>query len=209
MTYLMKTASKYARGLTLLLLCLAVWAPSARSAEGPMSLLEKSVNQILEILENDALQSEARREQISELVRQRFDFETMSQHVLGPQWRNTSPADKDRFISLFSDLLEASYVGKIEDYNNEQVSFSKEQVDGRKARVDTLVLTGTNEIPIEYRLVNRNDSWLVYDVIIEGVSLVRSYRDNYREIVRKEGMDGLLAKMQDKLAEIRQGETAG
>lgn len=209
MKLMMKSAWNFSRGLSLLGLLLLVMALPAQAAQGPLSQVEQSVNQILEILRNDDVQGDERREQLSDLIRQRFDFKTMAQYVLGPQWRKTSLADKDQFTKLFSDLLEASYIGKIEAYTDEEVTFAKEQIEGRKAKVGTLILTGTTEIPIDYRLVSNNDAWLVYDVIIEGVSLVRTYRDNYREIVRKKGMAELLVRMEDKLAEIRQDDTAG
>lgn len=191
-----------------LLLCLTTIPLSAQSAQGPLPQVEASVNDILGVLKDDTIQGEAQREQLSSLIRQRFDFATMSQYVLGPQWRKSTPADKDRFTSLFTDLLEASYLGKIEAYSDEKVSFTEERIEGTRAQVNTVVLSGSKEIPIEYRLKQHNAGWLVYDVIIEGVSLVRTYRENYREIVRKEGIKGLLERMQNKLEENRQGETA-
>ena len=181
----------------------------AFSAAGPRAQLEKSVSRILELLRDDSLQDKVRKEQITELVRQRFNLRVMSQYVLGPQWRSTSPEERERFVTLFSDLLEASYVDKINAYNDEEVSFVGEQIRENRASVETLVLTGSKEIPIEYRLVDDNGEWLVYDVIVEGVSLVRNYRSSYREIVRKEGMAKLLDRMKEKLVEIRQSEKKG
>lgn len=200
-------------GITLTFLCgLLLWLAAmplpVQSAQEPLPQVEASVNDILGVLKDDTIQGEAQREQLSTLIRQRFDFATMSQYVLGPQWRKTSPAEKDRFTSLFTDLLEASYLGKIEAYSDEKVSFTEERIEGSRAQVNTVVLTGSTEIPIEYRLKQHNADWLVYDVIIEGVSLVRTYRENYREIVRKEGIKGLLERMQNKLVEIRQEPAA-
>jgi phospholipid transport system substrate-binding protein len=206
---MMRSKSSLLRGLVLPLFCLLVTVLPAQSAQGPMSQLEKSVNQILEVLRDGTLHGEERRGRLSSLIRQRFDFETMSQFVLGPQWKQTEPADKAQFISLFSDLLEANYIGKIEAYTDEEVVFAEEQIEGRKGRVKTVIQAATTEIPIEYRLVLNNEEWLVYDVTVEGVSLVRTYRDDYREVVRKEGMASLLGRMAQKLAEIRQADTTG
>lgn len=178
------------------------------AVDGPKIQLEASINQILTVLQNDALQGESRRQELSTLLRQRFDFQVMSQYVLGPQWRKTGKEDRAQFIDLFSDLLEASYIGKIEAYTDEKILFGDEQIDGRKARVETQILTASVEIPIDYKLVQQEAGWLVYDVAVEGVSLVRTYRDNYQEIARKEGMPGLLVRMQEKLDEIRKAETA-
>ncbi len=193
----------------ILLLGLLFASVPALCADGPKAQLEQSINQILTVLQNDTLQGESRRHELSTLLRQRFDFSVMSQYVLGPQWRKTGKEDRAQFIVLFSDLLEASYIGKIEAYTDEEILFGDEQIDGRKARVGTQILTASAEIPIDYKLVQKEGGWLVYDVIVEGVSLVRTYRDNYREIARKEGMTRLLARMQEKLDEIRMAETAG
>jgi len=191
-----------------LLLSVAFAAVPVLGADGPKIQLEVSINQILTVLQNDALQGVSRRQELSTLLRQRFDFQVMSQYVLGPQWRKTDKQDRAQFVGLFSDLLEASYIGKIEAYTDEKILFGDEQIDGRKARVETQVLTASAEIPIDYKLVQKEEGWLVYDVAVEGVSLVRTYRDNYREIVRKEGITRLLVRMQEKLDEIRKEETA-
>lgn len=178
----------------------------AFGAEGPQQQLEKSVTRILEILRDDSLEDDVRKQQITDLVRQRFDFRVMSQYVLGPQWRTTSAEQRERFVKLFSDLLEANYVDRIDAYNDQKITFVGEQIRDNRASVDTLILDGSKEIPIEYRLVDTQGEWLVYDVIVEGVSLVRNYRSSYREIARKEGVDNLLARMEDKLTELRQGK---
>ncbi len=191
-----------------LLLSLVFAVVPVLAVDGPKIQLEASIKQILTVLQNDALQGESRRQELSTLLRQRFDFQVMSQYVLGPQWRKTGKEDRAQFIDLFSDLLEASYIGKIEAYTDEKVLFGDEQIDGRKARVKTQIMTASAEIPIDYKLVQKEDGWLVYDVAVEGVSLVRTYRDNYQEIARKEGMTSLLVRMQEKLDEIRKAETA-
>ncbi|HKL27468.1 MAG TPA: ABC transporter substrate-binding protein [Desulfuromonadales bacterium] len=188
---------------------LLVGGQPAFGATGPQTQLEKSVNQILQLLRDETLQDDVRKKQITDLVRQRFTLRVMSQYVLGPQWRTTSEEERERFVTLFSDLLEASYVDKINAYNDEEVSFVGEQIRENRASVETLILTGSKEIPIEYRLVDANGEWLVYDVIVEGVSLVRNYRSSYREIVRKDGMAKLLDRMEEKLVEIRQREKKG
>lgn len=200
---------KFSGALSLLLFGMAVMIQPAHAEQGPMAQLEQTVNQVIEILKTDGLRSDEQKKQLTSLVKQRFDMGTMSQYVLGPQWRKTSPADRDRFIELFKGLLEANYLGKIESYNDEKVTFVSERIDGDRAQVQSVVLSGSTEIPIEYRLLKTEQDWRVYDVIVEGVSLVRTYRDNYREIVRKEGIDGLLERMQAKLAEIRQEGTKG
>lgn len=209
MKNLFQFSLKLSSALSLLLFGLAVMTPPAHSEQGPMAQLEQTVNQVIEILKADSVRGDEQKKQLTSLVRERFDFGTMSQYVLGPQWRKTSPADREQFIALFKDLLEENYLGKIESYNDEKVSFISEHIDGERAQVQSDVMTGSTDIPIEYRLLKSEQGWRVYDVIIEGVSLVRTYRDNYREIVLKDGMAGLLERMKAKLSEIQQQGKTG
>lgn len=145
------------------------------------------------------------RDNVTTLVRGKFDFEVMSQGVLGPNWRLASPEERERFIGLFSQLLEETYIGRVKEYTDEDVRFGNEQIRQNRAMVDTYVVKENgNEIPISYRLLQHKDEWLVYDVVIEEVSLVRNYRSSYSSVVRKKGMTGLLEEMQAKIEELKQ-----
>lgn len=126
----------------------------------------------------------------------------MSQRTLATNWSKTTDEEKEKFVGLFSQLIENSYVSKIESYTNERVDYPGEKVSGRKAVVETLIITSSADIPVDYRLYQKGDQWLVYDVIIEGVSLISNYRSSYQEIMKKEGFDGLLAKMRAKIDEL-------
>lgn len=181
----------------LLLGTLALAAPS------PQEQVKQTVDQVLEVLRNKAISGQPRRETLSRLIRARFNFTIMSQRTLGKFWKEADAQQQARFITLFSDLLEASYISRIEAYSNETVSYLGERVEGELAEVDTSIHSGNIDIPISYRLVLENGSWFVYDVIIEEVSLIRNYRNSYGEIVRKEGYSGLFARMEEKLRELR------
>ncbi|WP_305044255.1 MlaC/ttg2D family ABC transporter substrate-binding protein [Geoalkalibacter sp.] len=201
---------KHANFLHLLLVALLlVVAVPVRAQGGPQAQLKETVDAVLAVLRDGALDSAAKRERISPLVRARFDFPTMAQWVLGPQWRQASAAEQERFVGLFSDLLEATYIGRIDEYSGEQVVFIGEQIEDRRAQVDTKVMTRSAEIPINYRLVSRGEQWLVFDVIIENVSLVRNYRSSFSEIVRREGMQSLFAQMEKRISELKAGGGAG
>lgn len=196
--------------LVLILISLIFLVPAVVDAQGgPQAQLSKTVDAVLEILRDQGLDSATKRERISPLVRARFDFATMAQWVLGPQWRQASAAEQERFVALFSDLLEATYIGRIDEYSGEQVVFLGEQIEDRRAQVDSKVVTRSAEIPIGYRLVSRGEDWLVFDVIIENVSLVRNYRSSFSEIVRREGMSGLFAQMEQRISELKAGGKAG
>ena len=172
------------------------------AGNSPTDVVRTSVDAVLAILDNEQLNYDDKRTQIRVIVKERFDFRAMSQRTLATNWKKTTDEEKDKFVELFSQLIENSYVGKIESYTNERVDYPGEKVSGRKAVVETLIITSSADIPVDYRLYQKGDQWLVYDVIIEGVSLISNYRSSYQEIMKKEGFDGLLAKMQEKIDEL-------
>ena len=168
----------------------------------PTDDVRSSVDSILEILKNEQLDKEDKRTQMSALINKRFDFRAMSQRTLATNWKKTTDGEKQQFVALFSQLIENSYIGKIESYTNEKVDYPGEKVKGRKAIVETLIITSSGDVPVNYKVYQKGDQWLVYDVVIEGVSLISNYRSSYQEIVKKEGFDGLLTKMQEKIDEL-------
>jgi phospholipid transport system substrate-binding protein len=178
--------------------------PVHGSAEtSPMQTVHESVDTILTLLRDNTLEKEDRRARIRANVKARFDFEAMSQRTLATNWKKATEQERQQFIDLFSQLIENTYIGKIEAYTNEKVEYPGEKVKGNKAIVETLIIAASADIPVDYRLYKKDDAWLVYDVIIEGVSLVSNYRSSYQEIVMKEGFGGLLAKMQEKVDELQ------
>ena len=168
----------------------------------PTDDVRTAVDAILVILKNEQLDKQEKRAQMSDIIIKRFDFRAMSQRTLATNWKKTTDEEKDQFVELFSQLIENSYVGKLESYTNERVDYPGEKVSGRKAVVETLIISSSADIPVDYRLYEKDGQWLVYDVIIEGVSLISNYRSSYQEIMKKEGFDGLLAKMQAKIDEL-------
>ena len=168
----------------------------------PTDDVRASVDAMLEILQNEQLDKEGKRTQMSALINKRFDFRAMSQRTLATNWKKTTDEEKQQFVALFSQLIENSYIGKIESYTNEKVDYPGEKVKGRKAIVETLIITSSGDVPVNYKVYQKGDQWLVYDVVIEGVSLISNYRSSYQEIVKKEGFDGLLTKMQAKIDEL-------
>ena len=168
----------------------------------PTDDVRSSVDSMLEILKNEQLDKEGKRTQMSALINKRFDFRAMSQRTLATNWKKTTDEEKQQFVALFSQLIENSYIGKIESYTNEKVDYPGEKIKGRKAIVETLIITSSGDVPVNYKVYQKGDQWLVYDVVIEGVSLISNYRSSYQEIVKKEGFDGLLTKMQEKIDEL-------
>nr|WP_320049627.1 ABC transporter substrate-binding protein [uncultured Desulfuromonas sp.] len=184
-----------------------VFVGSAIAQPAPISPkveVQTTVDAILEQLRTTPDNTIQRRETISGLIRQQFDFEMMSQGALGRSWQTADEDQRQTFIQLFTGLLEETYLGRIQAYTNEEISYGEEEVRESRAVVDTVIHTASADIPISYKLFLQNNDWQVYDVIIEKVSLIRNYRSSYAAILRSKGMDGLLEEMKQKLDSLQQ-----
>ncbi len=179
------------------------WVNPAMAVPSPTAQLRVTLDKIVEVLRNKELSQDAILDQVNVMVRDKFDFEAMSQRTLGIHWRNATPKQRARFIELFSQLLEDTYRIRIRNYTyqNERVEYVGETVQGTRGQVDTIVVAN-KDIPVSYRVRLKGKEWLVYDVIVEEVSLVNNYRSSYNEIVRKEGFDGLLTRLEEKIREL-------
>ena len=175
----------------------------ASAETSPTDAIRGSVESILDILRDKELDQDIRREKIRVAINTRFDFRAMSQRTLATNWKKASDDEKKRFVGLFSQLIESTYIGRVEAYTDEKVDYPGEKIKGKKAVVETLILTDTADIPVNYKVYLKKGKWWVYDVVIEGISLISNYRSSYQEIVKNEGFDGLLAKMQDKINELQ------
>ncbi len=189
------------------MLFLFILCPGEGRASQATEQLRGDVDRIIEILNETSLDREVRDQKIVTLVKGRFDFPTMSQWILGLNWRRATEAERQRFIDLFTQLLENTYAGRIESYTGgygkENVRYVEERIEGDRALVNTLIVTQSAEIPVNYKMIQKNGEWRVYDVVIEEVSLVRNYRTTYGEIVSREGFAGLFSKMEEKIIELK------
>ena len=171
---------------------------------GPTFQLQSSVDKLFKVLQDETLKgvekSELRHERIAEVVFMQFDMRRMAKLSLGRGWRNLNEAERDHFVDLFRKLLAKSYVATIDGYSGERLSYIKEIIRGNKAEVRTLVIGNGKEIPLSYKLKLNNRRWLIYDVIIENVSLVRNYRSQFDPIMKKEGFAGLVKRLEKKIA---------
>jgi phospholipid transport system substrate-binding protein len=192
--------------LCILMVAVCAWVKPAMAVPGPTEQLRVTLDQIIEVLRNKELSQEAILDRVEVLVRSKFDFDAMSQRTLGINWKNATPKQRKRFVELFSQLLEDTYRGRIKNYTyqDERVEYVGEEVKGSRGQVDTLVISN-KEIPVSYRVRLKGNEWLVYDVIVEEVSLVSNYRSSYNEIIRQEGFDGLLKRLEQKIIELEQG----
>ena len=187
----------------ILITSITLAAATVTSADtSPTDAIRTSVEGILTLLRDKDLDPATRREKIREIINARFDFRAMSQRTLATNWKKASNEQKQEFIQLFSQLIENTYIGRVESYTDEKVDFPGEKIKGKKAVVETLILAANADIPVNYKVYLKNGEWRVYDVIIEGISLISNYRSSYQEIVKKDGFDGLIIKMKTKVKEL-------
>lgn len=194
----MKRLLRILLGTCVLTLLLAASA----SAGEPTDQVRQSVDKVLNILRNKELKrperTQERRAAIRKIVDERFDFEEMAKRSLALHWRKRTPEEKNEFVTLYSDLLERAYIKKIEDYTDENVLYTGESVEGDYAVVRTKIVRKGVETPIDYRLLRKNGQWEVYDVIIEGVSLVNNYRKQFNQIINSQSYEELVRRLKSK-----------
>ena len=195
-----------ARALVLAVLLPFVLAgPQRVWAGAPSDQLRAQSDKAVKILEEPELKKKPveRRTQVRQVANDIFDFPETAKRSLARHWAPRTQAERDEFVSLFSDLLERSYIGKIELYGGEKIQFIGESIEGEGAVVRTKLITkqGT-EIPIDYRMLKRGDKWLVYDVVIEGVSLISNYRTQFNKIITTSSYQELIKKMKTKQDEF-------
>lgn len=211
-TPIISTITRFARstGLTRrlllatgLMLPLLAAVPAASAQDGtPTAAVKSVVENILAVLRKPDYNLEKDRAAISAEIRRAFDDVAMAQSVLSTNWKNISTAQQNEFKGLLLQTIESTYIGRIKVYTNESVEFRKEEVNENRASVDSVIISSSGNIPVNYKLRKRSDGWFIYDVEVENVSMVSSYRDTYRSIFTKDGIDGLMAQMKAKIAEM-------
>ena len=202
------------RAVLALVLSLAVVTLTGRWALAgvPSDQLRGQIDRVIKVLEDPELKKEGhakdRRAAVRKIANDIFDFSETARRSLGRHWQGRTPAERDEFVQLFSDLLERSYISKIETYGGEKILYNSDSVEGDQAKVQTkLVAKGGSEIPIEYRMHKAGDRWLVYDVVIEGVSLVANYRTQFNKIIQTSSFKELMNKMKNKQQELTTGQS--
>ena len=197
--------SQIVRIFLFLLVCISLitFKPPAAFAGEATDQVKQTIDAVLEILNNKELKKpenrELRTKKIRDVINQRFDFEEMAKRSLALNWSKRTPEEKKEFVALFSDLLENTYIRKIERYENEKVVYLDEKITGEYAVVRTkIVKTQEAEIPVEYRILKKADKWEVYDIIVEGVSLVNNYRSQFSQIIRSSSYEELVKKLKSK-----------
>ncbi len=190
---------------SLLILCfLFICTFSVFAAQSPTEQLKPTLDKIIQILQDTSLQGDAnkleRRAKIMKTVHEKFDFTEMAKRVLGKTWREISEEERVHFTSLFVNLLENNYIDRIEKYSGQAVDYTGERVKKNRALVTTVVESEGAKFPVDYVLILQDTKWKVYDINIEGVSLIRNYRAEFTSILRKDKFAGLIKILEEKNA---------
>jgi phospholipid transport system substrate-binding protein len=197
----------FCAGLMLAALGLAGVIPDTARAGEATEAMKGTIDEVLKILADKDLKQPAkaneRRQLLEKVVGERFDYQEMSRRSLGAPWGNMSDKEKQEFVSLFQTLLVNTYADKVESYSGEGVQYVNERTEKEYAEVRTKVLTGKTEIPLDYRLLNKGSAWRVYDVVVDGVSLVNNYRGQFSKILRNGSYAELIEQLRKKSDKIK------
>ncbi len=187
---------------TIIIVCLFV--PLISFAGAPLDSVKAQINKVLDVLRDPSLKGEAgkktKKAKIRNISDSFFDYTELSKRTLGQNWNKLNTKQQEEFISLYKQILENAYADKIVTYTDEKVNFGKEtQLTEKTVEVQTVVLTKKADVPINYRVIQKGDEWKVYDVVIEGVSLINNYRNQFREILSNKNPDYLLETLRKKV----------
>jgi phospholipid transport system substrate-binding protein len=190
--------------IILLILFLALPVSASAQADRALDFVRTSVDKVLTILRDPAYKEESTREtqrqKLRILVETLFDYDEISKRALGRNRKAFTPEQMDEFSDLFTRFLEKIYLDRIQDYTDEKVTYGKATILSKnKIEVETNVVTASKQIPINYRVVFQHEEWRGYDVLIEGVSLVKNYRSQFNKILQKKTPEDLLQQLRDKV----------
>ncbi|MDH3797683.1 MAG: ABC transporter substrate-binding protein [Desulfobacterales bacterium] len=191
-------------GLNIILLAVLLILPLQVLAGGAKDTVKGQIDKMLAKMQTPefkGLQKDAKLTEISNIINEVFDWQELSQRTLGREWKNFSPDQQKEFVTLFEKLLEGIYADRILAYTQEKIEFGKE-TELKKGRVEVesyIITTDNKKVPLFYRMTNKSGQWRVYDVVIEGVSMVKNYRGQFRQILSTKKPEDLLQTLRDKV----------
>ncbi len=182
---------------------------SSYTADQPIAQIKATVDRAVILLNDKSLQGadryDVRQKRLFELVNNRFDFLLMGRLALGKAWATVSEEQQQRFVDLFSELLKNTYIRRVNSYSGEKIIFTKQIIRNNLAMIYSSYEKNNDHFSIKYKMKkNHNGDWLVYDVVIEGVSVVKQYRKQFGQIIQKESMAALIKRLDDKVEALVQ-----
>ena len=172
------------------------------------SELKKTIDKVIAIVSDPEMKKNPslRREKLRETIGVRFNYKQMVMRSLAKNYKDRSDKEREEFTGLFKKLLENSYASKIENYQDETIKYVKEQVKGKYALVKTEIVRKDGTINVDYKLINENGKWTVYDFVIEEVSLIRNYRSQFTKIIKTESYGALVSKLSKKIKDLESNQ---
>lgn len=184
---------------------------AAGGAAPAINIIRETVEKVVDVATSLPGEANAtvRRQRLRELIAPKFDFEEMAKRSLGAQWLQRTPEEQKEFIDVFSDLLAQTYLSRLDTVKKGMVTVDSENLDFPRSVVKTSVTSKGDTFPIDYKLINTDGRWRVYDVVIENIGLVANYRNEFAGIIRKEEFSGLMARLREKAAKQKEAASAG
>jgi len=193
-------------GLSIILLAVLLMLPLQVHADGAKATIEGQIGKMLVKMKEPAfkeLSRDAKLAEIRKIISDVFDYKELSRRTLGREWKKFKPEQQTEFVDLFSKLLENVYADRILAYTHEKIKFGKE-TELKKGRVEVqsyIITLGNKKVPLFYRMTNKSGQWQVYDIVIEGVSMIKNYRGQFRQILSKKKPEDLLQILRKKVKE--------
>ena len=171
------------------------------NAESPTQAVRATLTEVFRILEDpklkDPAQASRRRRMLEETIARRFDYREMSKRALASHWSRLTDEERTEFVNIFKGFLSDRYAGKIEGYSGEKIHYLSERLEGEYAEVRTKLISSKVEYPMDYRLINKAGRWYAYDIVADGVSLVRNYRSQFDKILKTGSYEELVSRLKD------------
>ncbi len=188
--------------MLILVVCICLWGSQAIADENPLDVVKTGTDQVIKILKENPQNSQARREKIRAVVDKYFDYDGVSRLALGPQWTKEPPAKQQAFERDFSRLLFGKYIDSIEKYANQKIAYKEQQVTQDHVVVESTVMDQAGPVHIDYALHLKNGKWGVYDVSVEGLSLVVNYRSQFDQMMASGSFDDILAMLKQQVGQV-------
>jgi phospholipid transport system substrate-binding protein len=191
-----------------LIVVLVLSAATYSWAGPPTDQVRAYTDQVVKVLQSPALTLPERRAAIGHIASEAFDVSETAQRALGVHWQQRTPAEREEFVKLFANLLEQTYISRIDQYGGERIAYLGEQIDGDRAIVRARIMTknGT-EVPVESRLLLKDNRWLIYDILIANMSLISSYRAQFDRVIRTASYEDLVKRLQSRIELLTLKET--
>lgn len=193
---------KLSHAFLALILSLGFFVPAVAQYETPTATVQNMLDSVFEILRSPDFNLDRDKQAIDDAVSDAFDPNTIAQSALAASYRDLSNEQRAEFEQIFFNILKDTYIERLDAYTNETVEVLTEAIDGPRGTVETVVNTSNSQISVDYSLRQRPNGWFIYDIIVEDVSLLSSYRSTYRSIIRRDGIDALFVELRTQAAEL-------